>query len=58
MGLQEEIMIAINKNSAENKSNTPDFILAQFLMMCLSAYNNAVEMRDRWHSNEAIKKGG
>ena len=58
MNLQEEIMIAINKHSAENKSNTPDFILAQFLMTCLNAFDHAVEMRDRWHSNEAIKKGG
>lgn len=58
MTLQEEIAIAINKHCAENRSNTPDFILAQYLMVCLSAFNNATEMRDRWYSNEAIKKGG
>jgi hypothetical protein len=58
MTLQEEITIAINKHCAENVSNTPDFILAQFLMVCLSAFNNTTIMRDKWHSSEAIKKGG
>lgn len=31
----------INRNSKENESNTPDFILAQFLNECLGAFNTA-----------------
>lgn len=34
--LRKEIEIAINRCSAENGSNTPDFILAQFLVECLT----------------------
>lgn len=49
MTLQEEIIIAINKHSAENESNTPDFILAQFLIGCLSAFNEATKTRDKWY---------
>lgn len=49
MTLQEEVMIVINQHSAERESNTPDFILAQFLINCLSAFDNAVKARDKWY---------
>jgi len=32
-----EIEQAINRNSKENGSDTPDFILAQYLIDCLAA---------------------
>ncbi len=38
----------INKHSMENESDTPDFILAQYMFTCLSAYRNAVKARDKW----------
>lgn len=38
----------INKHSMENDSDTPDFILAQYMFTCLSAYRNAVQARDKW----------
>lgn len=40
----------INKHSMESESNTPDFILAQYILTCLSAYKNAVTARDNWFS--------
>ena len=40
---------AINRYSAENGSNTPDYILAQFLLQCLAAFDAATVERDRWH---------
>lgn len=36
---EEELKELINKHSKENESNTPDFILAQFLNSCLEAFN-------------------
>lgn len=45
--LEEEIRAAINRSSAENGSNTPDFILAKYLMSCLDAFNNAVNYREK-----------
>lgn len=48
--LRKEIEEAINKVSAENESNTPDFILAEYLMNCLENFDMAVKQRDRWYS--------
>jgi hypothetical protein len=35
----------INVHSVENDSNTPDYILAQYLMECLKAYEHATQAR-------------
>ena len=43
----------INKYSIEAKSNTPDFILAQFLTETLDAYAKATYERDRWYGDWA-----
>jgi len=48
--LREEIQIALNRHSAENGSNTPDFVLAEYLTDCLAAYDKATKSRDRWYS--------
>lgn len=42
----------LNSNSMENISDTPDFILAQYLSDCLNAFDGAVLRRRKWHSNE------
>ena len=47
--LREEIENAINRTSSENESNTPDFILAEYLMGCLHAFDKAIGTRDRWY---------
>jgi len=52
MTFQEELKALINKHSQENYSDTPDFVLAQYLNDCLSAYNAAVGRRDAWHKEE------
>lgn len=48
-GLRTEIQRAINRVSAENGSNTPDFILADFLVSCLAAFDRATIERQRWY---------
>lgn len=48
-GLEEEVRAAINRASRENISNTPDFLLAEYLMRCLAAYETATRGRDRWY---------
>jgi hypothetical protein len=42
--LRAAIEHVINRHSAENGSDTPDFILAQFLTDCLCAFDAAAEM--------------
>lgn len=42
----------INEYSKEDESNTPDFLLAQYIMGCLGAYNRAVKARDIWYDGK------
>jgi len=46
---RKELEILINKYSIENESNTPDFILAEYLITCLSAFNKATEQKSEWY---------
>ena len=40
----------INRHSVDNETNTPDFILAQYLVDCLTAYAIAVSVNKSWHT--------
>jgi hypothetical protein len=42
----------INSYSKENGSNTPDFILAQYLMDCLDAFDKCSRAREKWFGKE------
>lgn len=44
---RQDLAHVINKHSKENGSNTPDFILAQYLEECLAAFDKAARARDR-----------
>ena len=48
--LKAAITSAINKWSAENGSNTPDFILANYLIDCLRAFDLATQQRSHWYN--------
>lgn len=50
--LRDEIETAINRQSAESGSNTPDFILAEYLTDCLAAFDKACNARGRWYGTE------
>jgi hypothetical protein len=54
--LRKNIEIAINSASAENGSDTPDFILAEYLTDCLAAYDKAVVARGKWHGRPELPK--
>lgn len=47
--LQQAIQNIINRYSREKKSNTPDFILAEYLMKCLDAFEWASNRREAWY---------
>ena len=49
MELREKIEYSINETCAENGSNTPDFVLAEYLTDCLVAFDKAVGRRDDWY---------
>ena len=45
---ERELQSLLNNHSKENESNTPDFLLSEFLTGCLKAYNTALKKRDKW----------
>ena len=46
---EEEIRSAINRSSKENDSNTPDYILSEYLLTCLDAFNEATQRREAYY---------
>jgi hypothetical protein len=48
MSFENELTCLINKHKQESKSNTPDFILADYILSVLECYNNTVSKRDDW----------
>lgn len=46
--LEHELAALLNRHSLEGRSDTPDFILAQYLIGCLHAWNAATLARDQW----------
>jgi hypothetical protein len=46
---EEKLRALLNRTCQENESNTPDFILAEFLSQSLAAFNLAVVCRDKWY---------
>ena len=47
--LVQELTQVINRRSLENGSNTPDFILADFLSRCLVAFDDTTNARATWY---------
>jgi hypothetical protein len=51
---QLELERLINKYSMENASNTPDFILAQFLVHILEVFDITTKNRERWYGRKVF----
>lgn len=49
MKFQKELETLINCHSQENQSNTPDFLLAEYLMGCLDLWNKSITAREEWY---------
>ena len=45
---RKELTDLINFYSKENGSDTPDFILAEYLGDCLQVFDKAINARDKW----------
>lgn len=45
---EHELTSLLNRFSKENESDTPDFILSNFVQNALKAYEDAVKARDKW----------
>lgn len=47
MDFEAELRSFLNRTCQENASNTPDFVLAEYLFSCLNAFNKAVDRREQ-----------
>jgi hypothetical protein len=54
MSLADEIAVALNRNSAENGSDTPDFILAEALVKVLAVIDETINARGRWYGHSCV----
>jgi hypothetical protein len=44
-----ELMTILNRYSMENGSDTPDFILADYLIKCLDVFDVTMAHREEWY---------
>jgi len=49
---RKELEGLLNRYSIEAGSNTPDFILADYLCGCLAYFNIAVTRREEWYGRD------
>lgn len=49
MSFEKELEGLINRYSMENGSNTPDFLLAEYLRNCLDHFDLMINKRDKWY---------
>jgi len=55
---EDELTRLINKYSLETRSNTPDYILAKYLVMALVCVDHAIGVRDAWYGRAERAAGG
>jgi len=48
----DELKDLINRYNVENNSNTPDFVLSQYLVHCLAAYETAIHSRNKFYGRQ------
>lgn len=56
---RENLQKLLNEYSREHESNTPDFILARFILEAVKAFDNAANTRDVWyehHCSDELKE--
>ena len=52
MSFSKDLRALLNRHSRENASDTPDFILSEYIETCLGAYEVAVTRRDAHNEDQ------
>lgn len=55
--LYDEMRDLLNRESVESGSDTPDFVLAQYLLDCLETFNRAVNAREHYYGRRSKELG-
>ncbi len=53
--LRKDLSALLNKYSQENRSDTPDFMLADFMLGCLNVYENTIVARENWYGRKLTR---
>ena len=53
---RQSIENTINALSLENGSDTPDFILAEYLTDCLTTFDKITKIRDKWYGFKTLSE--
>ena len=53
MSFETELAELISRHALENASNTPDFVLAQYLCACMLAFDTATQQRETFYGRDA-----
>ncbi len=48
-GFYNELASLLNRYNRESRSDTPDFILANYLIECLKTFDSITNQREKWH---------
>jgi hypothetical protein len=54
ISFRQELESLINSHNQESGSDTPDWILAEYLVDCLYSFDNAVSRRERWYGRGTV----
>lgn len=54
MDFKKELVQLVNRHCKENGSDTPDYILATYLLDCLDAFEAAVRSRENWYGRRPL----
>ena len=49
-----ELRELLNRRSMENGSDTPDFMLAEYLVRCLENWNLTIHNREVWYGRKTL----
>ncbi len=53
---EKELAKLLNYHSAEDESNTPDFVLASYLTSCLKSFDGVMNARTNWYAKAVMPK--
>ena len=49
---EKKLREIINEHCLENESDTPDFILTEYMLDCMDAFTDATRARDKWYGHQ------
>lgn len=55
---EKALTALLNTHSMESESNTPDWLLAQYLLGCLTVFTTVTQQRETWYGRDDRSIGG